>query len=190
MAELKKLNLNPEQSGIAAVEKFGETVAQAGNVVAEKVQTVATTSSKEARANPQKYMMLGLAIVLGIASGYGLFKLLPANPATSGVDVATGQVTGGIKVGDVVGNQDEATFRDRAEGVIEKGTATGEGSHSLLRPGGPSKTANLTSSVIDLDQFVGHRVEVWGETFSAQKSGWLMDVGRIKVLELNAPKPE
>ena len=169
MEELKKLDLN--QSPEATKE-----------TVAKVVETPVT------KALPRWPLMI-LAMILGAASGFGLYKLLPVNPQTTGVDVATGQVKGSIKVGDVVGNPDEQTFRDKAEGVIEKGTQSGEGSHSLLREGGPSKTANLTSSVIDLDQFVGMRVEIWGETFAAQKSGWLMDAGRIKVLELNAPKP-
>jgi len=37
--------------------------------------------------------------------------------------------------------------------------------------------------VIDLEKFVGRKVKVWGQTFAAQKAGWLMDVGKLKVLE-------
>jgi hypothetical protein len=37
--------------------------------------------------------------------------------------------------------------------------------------------------LVDLDRFVNHKVTVWGETFAAQKVGWLMDVGAVKVLE-------
>lgn len=95
----------------------------------------------------------------------------------------------GLKAGDIIGSADEKTFRDNATGVIEAGGIDGEGSHKLLREGGPSQTAYLTSSVVDLDEFVDHKVEVWGETFAAQQAGWLMDIGRVKVLELNAPKP-
>jgi hypothetical protein len=32
-------------------------------------------------------------------------------------------------------------------------------------------------------------VKVWGETFKGQKAGWLMDVGRVKVMEVNAQPP-
>ncbi|MBI2268153.1 MAG: hypothetical protein HYU80_01750 [Candidatus Blackburnbacteria bacterium] len=85
--------------------------------------------------------------------------------------------------GKEVGSKDEKTFRDRAEGVMEKGGVDGEGTHHLTRDGGPSQNVYLTSSVVDLDQFVGKKVEVWGETFNGEKAGWLMDVGRIKVLE-------
>ncbi len=81
-----------------------------------------------------------------------------------------------------VGSQDTKTFKDMAEGTIEKGGVNGEGSHKLLRPGGPSQTVSLSSSVVDLDQFAGKKVQIWGETNTAMKSGWLMDVGRVKIL--------
>lgn len=85
--------------------------------------------------------------------------------------------------GKEVGLEDTATFRDRAEGVLEEGGIDGEGTHHLVRDGGPSQNVYLTSSVVDLDQFVGKKIEVWGETIGAEKAGWLMDVGRVKVLE-------
>jgi len=81
------------------------------------------------------------------------------------------------------GIADEATFRDSAEGVIEEGGVDGEGTHHLVRDGGPSKYVYLTSTVIDLESFVGKKVQIWGETISAQTAGWLMDVGKVKVLE-------
>lgn len=84
-----------------------------------------------------------------------------------------------------IGIKDEKTFRDYAVGRIEinDDREISEGTHKLLRPGGSSQTAYLTSSVLDLNQFIGKCVEVWGETFGAQRVGWLMDVGRIKILE-------
>lgn len=171
--ELKKLNLSGEVENV--VKPVIATTEKVGTIVAKK--------------GGKTWMIMILAVLLGVASGFGLFKVLPGNATTEGVNTS-GQLTTEIKVGDVVGSTDESTFKDTATGVLEAGTLTGEGSHSLLREGGPSKTANLTSSVIDLDQFVGDKIQVWGETFNAQKSGWLMDVGRVKVLELNAPKPQ
>lgn len=85
--------------------------------------------------------------------------------------------------GKEVGSADTQTFKDTATGVIEKGGLDGEGTHKLVREGGPSQTAYLTSSIIDLDQFAGKKVQVWGETFKGQKAAWLMDVGRVKILE-------
>ncbi len=137
--------------------------------------------------SPLKIILIGLAIVLlGVGSGYGLNLL---TSGTAGLKSTESVAKTGVKVGDVVGSSDEKSFRDQATGVLERGGIDGEGSHRLLREGGPDQTAYLTSSVVDLDLFVGHKVQVWGETFSAQKAGWLMDVGRIKALELNAPKP-
>jgi len=36
---------------------------------------------------------------------------------------------------------------------------------------------------LDLSEFNGKCVQVWGETFAAQEAGWLMDVGRLKLLD-------
>ncbi|MBI2009716.1 MAG: hypothetical protein HYS86_00920 [Candidatus Chisholmbacteria bacterium] len=133
-----------------------------------------------------KVVVIALGIVVaGIASGFGL------NVATSGslgIKSTTEAGETGVKAGDVVGVT-ESTFKDSATGVLVRGGVDGEGSHHLLREGGPDQTAYLTSSVVDLNLFEGHKVEVWGETFDAQKAGWLMDVGRVKVLQLNAPLP-
>ena len=133
-------------------------------------------------------MILGVMVMVaaGIGSGYVLAQRIGGVP---GIKSQAEIAAGGLKVGDVVGSGDEKTFKDDAIGVLDRGGIDGEGSHRLYREGGESKTAYLTSSVLDLEQFVGHKVQVWGETFNAQKAGWLMDVGRVKVLELNAEKP-
>ena len=81
------------------------------------------------------------------------------------------------------GISDEKTFRDMAQGLMKEGGINGEGTHHLERDGGPSKYVYLTSSVIDLDSFVGKNVQVWGETIKGAKAGWLMDVGKVKVLD-------
>jgi hypothetical protein len=48
---------------------------------------------------------------------------------------------------------------------------------------GEDKYVYLTSTVIDLQSFVGKKVKVWGETLSGLHAGWLMDVGKIKVVK-------
>lgn len=75
------------------------------------------------------------------------------------------------------------TFRDEAEGVIQKNDTLdkyAQGTHKLLRPGGESQTAYLTSSVLDLDEYLGKNVKVYGETFGSSQVGWLMDVGKVE----------
>lgn len=76
------------------------------------------------------------------------------------------------------------TFRDSAEGVIQKNDKLdkyAQGTHKLIRPGGEDQTAFLTSSVLDLDQYIGKKVKVFGETFGSSQVGWLMDVGKVEV---------
>ena len=76
------------------------------------------------------------------------------------------------------------TFRDEAEGTVEKNDDLdkyAQGTHKLLRSGGESQTAYLTSSVLDLDEYVGKKVKVFGETFGSSQVGWLMDVGKVEV---------
>lgn len=78
------------------------------------------------------------------------------------------------------------TFRDEAEGIIENNDELdkyAQGTHKLIRPGGEDQTAFLTSSVLDLDQYVGKKVKVFGETFGSQQVGWLMDVGKVEQIQ-------
>ncbi len=149
-------------------------------------------SEPQVQTQPNKFLLPVLFVLfigLGIYSG-ALFKTsrakaIPASLAGIQADVPES----GIKVGDIFGSTDEKAFNTTATGVLDKGGINGEGTHKLVRPGGVSQTAYLTSSVIDLDSLVGHQVTIWGETFKGQKAGWLMDVGRVKVETLNAPLP-
>ena len=121
-----------------------------------------------------------LAIVLILLSGILTGYLLSS--AAKKQQISSGTAEGNIGQKKVVGTSDTKTFKDFAEGVLEEGGVNGEGTHRLIRPGGDSQTVYLTSSVLDLNQFTGKKVRVWGETFSAQQAGWLMDVGKIEVL--------
>lgn len=83
----------------------------------------------------------------------------------------------------VIGIKDKKTFKDSTEGILKEGGIDGEGNYHLERPGGSSQNAYLTSSTVDLSQFVGKKVRVWGETFQGEKAGWLMDVGLVEILQ-------
>lgn len=120
---------------------------------------------------PGVYLLL---VLMGGGTGYLLARKV-------GVGGRGGPAT--VKTGEEVGIADTKTFRDSAEGIIEKDGVDGEGTHRLIREGGPSQTAYLISSVIDLDQYMGLKVKIWGETFAAQKAGWFMDVGKIEILK-------
>lgn len=135
-------------------------------------------------------MVISAGIVLGLVTGFFIAQkqLLMANGGTSLTAGSTQELTSAtnVKVGDVFGSADEKTFRDQAEGILMAGGIDGEGSHHIERGANKSQWVYITSSVVDLDLLVGDRVTIWGETNQGKKAGWLMDVGRLKVLELNA----
>ncbi len=144
----------------------------------------------------KKIILLSLlAVVLGLTSSY-FFKKNNSVPAEINPELANQEITavvaqeGQIKNGDIFGSQEAASFKDSAQGYLAAGGLEGEGSHSLLRAGGKSQTVYLTSSVTDLDKFVGMEIKVWGETFSGQKAGWLMDVGRVEIINIKGTSPE
>lgn len=112
-------------------------------------------------------------VLLGVGTGYLLSR--------TGGAVGTGTTPGNVNSAKVSGSTDTTTFKDSAVGVIQKGGTDGEGTHSLIRDGGPSQTVTLISSVVDLDQYIGKKVKVFGQTMAAKKAAWLMDVGRVEL---------
>lgn len=135
-----------------------------------------------------------LLFVVVIAGGATLGFSLGKTRAGAGSQMEATDIAGSpessddIKAGMTFGATDADTFRDDAVGVLVEGGIEGDGSHHLARPF--QDPVYLTSSIIDLDLFIGHKITVWGETNDARYAGWLMDVGRIKVEELNAELPE
>lgn len=126
----------------------------------------------------KKIITLSCIIIGGLVSGYFLFSFSRSSSFPGGATQGTNS-----KAIKVVGSTDEKVFRDSAEGQLEEGGINGEGTHRLVRPGGENQTVYLNSSVLNLSDFAGKKVKVWGETFAAKKAGWLMDVGRVEVLE-------
>ncbi len=121
-------------------------------------------------------IILIVALLLGIGTGF-LFaqgsskKAVKVSP-TSGVSTAK------------TAQMDSQTFKDFAEGKIEKKPEPknqqeySEGTHFLIRE--KAVPVALTSSVVDLSQYEGKFVKVYGETQRAIKEGWLMDVGKVE----------
>jgi hypothetical protein len=180
---LKDIDLKDEAS------PQGDLPQQEGEVKTESV--VDETSPTDNNDNSMKPIFPKLAIIFsivaviaGVATGYGGYKLKSKSggllPSPS--DLQRVAQEGQIKAGDVFGVKDEKTFKDSAEGYLEIGGVNGEGSHKLVRPGGVSQTVYLTSSITDLDKFAQMDVKIWGETFKGQSAGWLMDVGRIEIV--------
>lgn len=128
--------------------------------------------------NKKLVLVLLVPVVLGLLTGFILYKR-----ATSGTVRLAGKNVQVVQTPTEEGVKDAATFRDTATGnIIENdGKVTKEGAYILTR-GDVSQNVYLTSSVIDLSKYVGKKVQIWGETFKGQTAGWLMDVGRIKIL--------
>ncbi len=145
-------------------------------MVEESIETTEQLSPK--KVLPIKVVLpLVALVIIGAGVGGGWFFSQKEGNISSGPILP-----GGGSKGQEIGSADTKTFKDTAVGILEKGGIDGEGTHKLIGEGGPSQTAYLISSVIDLDQFVGQKVQLWGETFKGQKAPWLMDVGRAKRL--------
>lgn len=119
------------------------------------------------------------SIVFGIGTGF-LISQFTGNESGSGSTLTNASKT--TKDSKSAGVLDKKTFKDQAEGLLKLGGLDGEGNFHLERPGGVSQNVYLTSTSVDLSVFVGKKVRVYGQTFSASKAGWLMDVGYIEII--------
>ncbi len=188
---MQKLDLNPQSPGLTSVNPNQFT-----NSTQNKPMTPVVSHDNQANTNQNTrsgfpmimvVVVLGLALVAGSATGFGSFKLFGQKSGGSSSAPLAQVATGSLKAGDVFGSQDTKTFRDSAQGYMVVGGVEGEGSHHLVRDS--SDPVYLTSSVTDLDKFNGMIIKVWGETYKAQKAGWLMDVGRVEVVDPQAQVP-
>lgn len=126
----------------------------------------------------KKALMLAAGSLVVVLLGVGTGWLLSGSAKSK----SEAEIVPGAQQSETeAGLEDESVFPDSAEGILEEGGIEGEGTHHLIREGGPSKYVYLTSTVIDLESFVGKKVMVWGETLSGKQAGWLMDVGKVKV---------
>jgi len=131
-----------------------------------------------------KLISVIMVLALGLGSGFLVAQLTIATGVVNKkVEVRELQSDSEITKGLIVGADDKSQFPDEAEGALVEGGVDGEGTHHLEREGGPSQNVYLTSSNVDLQKFVGRTVRVDGKTFSAEKAGWLMDVGQLEVIE-------
>ncbi len=123
-------------------------------------------------------IMIAIPIILGVLSGLILYFV-----STRGTAKIAGQNVEIVSTPTEEGVKDASTFKDTATGTLipNDGKITTEGTDVLTR-GDASQNVYLTTAVIDLSKYEGKKVQVWGQTFQGQKAGWLMDVGRIKVL--------
>lgn len=125
------------------------------------------------------FIFIIVAVVMGGMTGYIL-----SSREGSGNTLTSGTIDSSkISKGTVVGSGDTKIFKDIASGSLKEGGIDEEGQFHLARPGGDSQNVYLISSSVDLSKFIGKKIKVWGETQKAQYAGWLMDVGKVEVLE-------
>lgn len=143
----------------------------------EETQATKLTKPLTGTNNPIR-LILGVviaAVVLGSLTGYILSS---KNNTAGGASPLSLEKTAKSA------QTDSRTFKDFAEGTIKTKSAPAnpseyiEGTHVLVREG--AVPVALTSSVVDLSQYDGKKVKVYGETQKALKEGWLMDVGKVE----------
>lgn len=121
-------------------------------------------------------ILIGLAIIVaGGFSGYVLSRTTGSSSLTS--------LTGTGIVVKEVGLTCEQKGGEVPEGTLKEGGIDGEGTHHLEREGGPARNVYLTSSAVALDDFMGKKVRVCGDTMAAEQAGWLIDVLKVELLE-------
>ncbi len=150
-----------------------------------KTQPVQPVEMQAVTAKPKKSNLAIILIVVAIVVSGGVTGYLLSGGKMTEKPVSLEETGEKIAKGMVFGLDNPAVYRDTAEGLLEVNDSSlvEEGTHKLVREGGESQTVYLTSTVLDLGKLAGHRVKVWGETFAAQKAGWLMDVGKVEILE-------
>ena len=111
------------------------------------------------------------AVIIGTVLGFGSSRF-NKKTVKNGDTKTTAQSAGVV---------DKKTFKDSAEGILREGGIDGEGNFHLERSGGVSQNVYLTSTTVDLSGYIGKKVKVWGQTFQAEKAGWLMDVGLVEM---------
>jgi hypothetical protein len=126
-------------------------------------------------------ILLIVLVLLGVGTGYAVAYFAPHSSSSSQTGSQTVTNNSQVKKGQIIGTDDKS-FTDTAQGTLKAGGIDGEGAYHLKRPGGDSQNVYLTSSVLDLSQFEGREIKVWGKTYQGDKAGWLMDVGRVQVL--------
>lgn len=119
-----------------------------------------------------------LVVVAGIITGW----MFAGSPSGSTGNAPAG-ITGVKTTNGEAGLEDTSGLDTEVSGVLEEGGIQGEGTHHLVRDGGPSQYVYLTSAILDLQSYVGREVTIWGQTISGKSAGWLVEVGKIKTLD-------
>jgi hypothetical protein len=185
--QIKKIQPELSKSAQDSTDKPTVPVANTPNMLVQnegalgQKQTMLKSFPKGSTKSSSFMVIAAIIVVLiGVGSGWMMSGVSKGSGGES--EKPAGMEDVKVSNGEA-GIEDESAFPDSAEGILEEGGIEGEGTHHLVREGGPTKYVYLTSTVIDLESFKGKTVMVWGETISAKHAGWLMDVGKIKVTD-------
>lgn len=127
---------------------------------------------------PTFTIIIVAAAIMGTLLGFGGARTLAKGGGGLALPTDENKV-----VTETAGIHDKKTFKDSAEGTIKEGGFEDEGTFHLIRTGGESQTVYLNSTAVDLSEYEGKKVRVWGQTFKGQKVAWLMDVGLVELLQ-------
>lgn len=138
----------------------------------ENNNLIHTMDSKEVEGMPYVtfFTLAAVAVIIGAVLSFSFSRF--NKKTTNNSDTKVAAQSAGIV--------DKKTFKDSVEGILREGGIDGEGNFHLERPGGVSQNVYLTSTTVDLSNYIGKKVKVWGQTFQAEKAGWLMDVGSVE----------
>lgn len=121
-------------------------------------------------------ILVAIVVLAGVGTGFAI-----ANSSGTSGQSSSPNGESSTKGAKTAGMLEKDVDYDETEGKLVKEGINGEGTHHLEREGGVSQNVYLTSSTINLDEYEGKTVKVWGITFAAQKAGWLMDVAKLEV---------
>ena len=139
----------------------------------ENNNLIHTMDSKEVEGMPYVtfFTLIAVAVIIGTVLSFSFSRF--NKKTTNNSNTKTTAQSAGVV--------DKKTFKDSVEGILREGGIDGEGNFHLERPGGVSQNVYLTSTTVDLSNYIGKKVKVWGQTFQAEKAGWLMDVGSVEM---------
>lgn len=133
------------------------------------------TSVAGGQATVPTWLAIALLVISGLIGGFGGWALAGSKGKSSDVP------TQAEKTSKSAGIKDTKRFPDSAVGILKEGGIDGEGNFHLQRPGGESQNVYLTSSIVDLSDYLNKKIKVNGQTFESQTAGWLMDVGYVEL---------
>jgi hypothetical protein len=127
--------------------------------------------------NLQLSLIACVVVILGVTGAWFMSSKMVGKP------VSNGAAPGAKVTSTEAGILDPNTKYDEATGDLKDGGLNEVGTQHLERDGGPTHYVALTSSVVDLSTFVGKKVRVWGTTSAAKKTGWLLEVAKVQVVQ-------